>query len=196
MPVVNVAADDIVARAKYFRQMLDNELASPVLRGAELFYHDSMPDILAHCCFAISEAYKKIYLVNGHRTDSSKRAALTCATIVAIAPIRQNPDSNSEEKAIEAAYANPMLAMSCSCSIVNHPFHKRPFDDRHRVYRAFFDFSLPSIEPILAEARANRGAIISDWEIPLTSPEETLLNLLVDDFVMYSKFTIAEQEGR
>lgn len=196
MAVVGVAAEDIVARANYFKQMLDIELASPALRDAELFYHESMPDILAQCYFAISQAYKKIYLAEGHRTDTSKRAALTCAAIVAVCPIRQDPDSNSEEKAAEAAYANPMLAMRCSCSIVNHPFHKRPFDDRRRIYRAFFGFALPSIEPILAEARANNGKIISDWEISLAPEEETLLNLLVDDFVMYSKFRIAEQEGR
>ncbi len=91
---------------------------------------------------------------------------------------------------------NPMLAMRCSCSIINHPFHKRPFDDRRRVYRAFFGFNLQSIDPILAEARASGGEITSDWEISLVPAEEALLNLLVDDFVMYSKFKIAEQEGR
>jgi hypothetical protein len=64
------------------------------------------------------------------------------------------------------------------------------------VYRAFFEFNLPSIEPILAEARADNGKIISDWQISLTPAEQTLLNLLVDDFVMYSNFKIAEQENR
>jgi hypothetical protein len=196
VPVVGVPAADLASRENYFRQMIEMELASPALREANLTYHAAMPNILAHCYFAVSEAYKKIYLRDGHRTDLPKRAALMCATIVAVGPIRTVPGANDPELAAEAAYANPMLAMRISSSIIKHPFHKRPFDDRRRVYRAFFSFKLPSIDPILEEARTNNGAIPTDWQISLSAAEESLLNLLVDDFVVYSKLVTAEQENR
>jgi hypothetical protein len=96
----------------------------------------------------------------------------------------------------EGAYANPMLAMRCACSIVRHPFSKRPFDDRRRVYVAYMGLQFPSAEPIKIEARNNGGPIVSDWQITLTAQEESIINMLVDDFVLYSKLLIPEQDSR
>jgi len=93
--VAERSQEDIAARADYFEKMIEMQLSASGFRNVNLLYHPEMPNILAHVYFALTNAYKKLYLNPGSRTDSAKRAALTCATIAAVVPIRPDPDKKS-----------------------------------------------------------------------------------------------------
>lgn len=188
MPIAGRTAEDLNSRQKYFAEMIEIELASKALRNANLYYHPEMPTILTHIYFALTNGYKQEHIKPGNRTDAAKRAALTCATIAAVKPLRPHPDKNSLDEDAEL-YANSMLAMRCSCSIVRHQFHKRPFDDQRRIYRALLPFKLDCVENALSQIRAVGGIKDSEIKLELSPEDDSKLSLLVDDFVMYSHLT-------
>ncbi|MEA2991189.1 MAG: hypothetical protein QOD40_109 [Alphaproteobacteria bacterium] len=163
-------------------------------------YHDSAPSQLAHVYFALHDAYKGLYVPDGHLSDAAKRAAITCATVIAVAPIHRNPDRNfpvTEREPwdlADADYPNPFLAVRSACAIVQHPFHKRPWDNRRRIYCGYVGLEFRTVEPILEEARQNGGVISTNWPVvPLSPLEESTLNLLVSDFEIFSYLTKPEQ---
>jgi hypothetical protein len=143
----------------------------------------------------LSQSYKRIYIREGNKTDTPKRAAITCAAIAAVQPLRPPLVVNDLDKE-EYIYANPMFAIRCASSIVGHPFDKRPYDDRRRAYRAILGFSFPSISPILQEARARNGDITSEFDINITGDEEAKINLLVEQFTIYGYLRTPEQDFR
>jgi hypothetical protein len=163
-------------------------------------YHDSHPDQLAHVYFALHDAYKGLYIPDSHRSDQAKRAAITCAAVIAVSPIHRDPNKNDPHIVREpwdladADYPNPFLAIRCACAIVSHPFHKRPWDNRRRIYCGYLGFEFPTVEPMLEEARKNNGIISTNWPVkPLTPQEESIVNLLVSDYEIYSYLTRPEQ---
>lgn len=160
-----------------------------------------MPSILAHVYFCLTDAYKAEFLKDGHRTDGAKRAAITCATLSYVAPLRPPPGTNIVEAddSYEGSlylYANPMLAMRAASTLVKHPFNKRPFDDRRRIYSALRGLKFPSVDWIIDEAINNDGVISSSCAVKLTEQEMANLSLLTDDFVIYSYLTVPEQSNR
>jgi len=179
VPVKGKQAADIDARAAFFLAMIKNQTASRAFSHLELQYHDNIPTVLAHVYFALSEAYKSEFLNPGSGTDPTKQAALTCAAICAVNPLRPLP---TEKVVEEHLYLNPMLAMRCGCAIIGHPLHYN-FDASRRIYVQAQRFEFPSIQPILDEAAASGGEIKSNVEIKLTPAEEACLTGLVTMFV-------------
>ncbi len=201
MSVPSRSAEELTERSAYFKHILDLQCGSSLFRLSPIEYHVSMPEILAHVYFCLTDAYKQKHLHIGHRTDLAKRAAIKAATIAYVAPLRPPPGVNipPQDDSFEGSlyrYANPMLAMRAASSVVAHPFHKRPFDDRRRVFNALAGLKFASVDPILAEARTNEGLITSAWTINITPQEESNIGLLVDQFILYSMLKNAEQENR
>jgi hypothetical protein len=192
MPVPSRSPEEISERSIYFSTLLELQIKAAIKQGHEIQFHVGMPNLLSHVYFVLTDAYKTIFLAESHRTDKAKRAAITCAAIAYVNPLRPVPGKNvveSDEDSYEGSYlryANPMLAMRAASSIVDHPFNLRPFDDKRRKYRALSGIKFPSLEPIVEEHRLHTGEVISSWEISLLSEEETIISMLVDDFVMYS----------
>jgi hypothetical protein len=182
LPVVGKQAADINARAAYFLKMIELLTGSSAFNHLGLQYHSNVHNVLAHVYFAMSEAYKSKFLNPGKRTDPTKQAALTCAAICAVNPLRPLPTEAVHE---EHLYINQMLAMRCACTIIEHPIHERSFDEQRRIYLQMQRFVFPSIQPLLDEAAKNNGEIKSEVAIKLTPPEEASLTGLVALFVAY-----------
>lgn len=195
MPVVGIDSAQIDQRASYFREHIRQQIASRSMVPLGLVFHERVPILIAHVYFALSQAYKRKYLKDGNRTDMPKRAAMTCAAISVVDPIRP-PIGVVEIDKEEYLYVNQMLAMRVASAMVRHPFVKRPFDDQRRVYRSIAELEFPSVDPILQEARDHNGEIQTDWSIELTSDEEAKINLLIEQFSLYMHFRIPEQSGR
>jgi hypothetical protein len=113
----------------------------------------------SHMGLVFNEAYKSRFLNQGKGTDPTKQAALTCAAICAVNPLRPVPTDEVHEEHI---YVNQMLAMRCACSIINHPVYLRSFDEQRRIYLQMQRFVFPSADVILDEAIENSGDIKSN----------------------------------
>ena len=181
MPVVGKTALDISTRADFFKDAIETQLQAPAVQGLGLIYHDKMPEILAHAYFAMSEAYKKTFLYPDKQTDPTKQAALTCAAIAFIKPLRP-PDLRIVRE--EYIYVNAMLAMRTSCAIVDHPFHSRDFDSQRRWFKQLDLLDVPNVTSIMTEAAANSGEVKGNIQISLTRQEEYQLKSLINMFVV------------
>jgi hypothetical protein len=181
VPVVGKTALDISTRAEFFKDAIEVQLKSPAMQGLGLVYHEKMPEILAHAYFAMSEAYKRTFLYPNKQTDPTKQAALSCAAIAFIKPLRP-PDSRIQRE--EYIYVNAMLAMRASCAIVEHPFHTRDFDSQRRFFKQLDLLDLPNVTSIMNEASANGGVIKGNLQIALTRQEEYQLKSLINMFVV------------
>lgn len=182
MPVVGKQAADINARAAYFLKMIELLTGSAAFNHLGLQYHSNVHFVLAHVYFAMSEAYKAEFLNPGKRTDPTKQAALTCAAICAVNPLRPIPTEAVHE---EHLYVNQMLAMRCACSILDYPIQDLSFDEMRRICLHMRPFTFPSVKPVLDEAAANNGEIKSNLAIGLTTQEKQTLKGLVALFVAY-----------
>jgi hypothetical protein len=139
-------AADIDARAAFFLQMIELLTGSSAFSHLEIQYHSNVHYVLTHVYFAMSEAYKAEFLNAGKGTDPTKQAALTCAAICAVKPLRPLPTEVVHE---EHLYINQMLAMRCACAIINHPIQNLTFDEQRRIYLHMDRFLFPSANPIL-----------------------------------------------
>lgn len=181
MPVVGKTALDISKRADFFKDAFETQIQAPAMQGLGLVYHEKMPEILAHAYFAMSGAYKKTFLYPQKQTDPTKQAALTCAAIAFIKPLRP-PDACIQRE--EYIYVNAMLAMRMACAIVEHPFHTRDFDSQRRFFKQLDLLDLPSVTSIMNEAAANGGEIKGNLQVNLTRSEEYQLKSLINMFVV------------
>lgn len=181
MPVVGKTAAEISTRAEYFRKMIELQCRSPALRDLGLLYHPSAADVLSHIYFGLSEAYKAEYLYPHERTDPTKQAAITCAAISVVKPLRPPSAEITRE---EFLYANQMLAMRCSCSIIEHRFHTQAFDARRRIYKQLSLIEFPCTKEVMTEAANNNGQIKSEIVFKLNLNEEYKLKSLVNLFVV------------
>lgn len=187
MPVVGKTAAEISTRAEYFQKMIDLQLRSAVMRDLGLLCHPSAASVLSHVYFGLSEAYKGEFLYPDKRTDPTKQAAITCATIAVVKPLRPPFIEIDREEFI---YANQIFAMRCSCSIVEHPFHAQAFDARRRIYKQLSLIDLPCTSDIVTEAANNNGQIRSEAVFKLSSVEEYKLKSLVNLFVVLKELKI------
>lgn len=182
LPVVGKQAADITARAAYFQKMIELLIGSSAFNHLEIQYHSNVHNVLAHVYFAMSEAYKSEFLNTGSRTDPTKQAAITCAAICAVNPLRPLPTEAVHE---EHLYINQMLGMRCGCAIINHPIQNLTFDAQRRIYLQMQRFQFPSIKPLLDEAAANNGEIKSTVSVKLTPAEEATLKGMIALFVAF-----------
>lgn len=187
MPVVGKTPAEIDARADYFQKMIDLQIRSRVMKDLGIIYHPQVSNLLAHVYFALSEAYKAKFLYPEKRTDPTKQAAITCATIAAVRPLHAPIAIIGREQYI---YMNQMLAMRCACGIIDHPVHTRGFDEQRRIYIMLDKVMLPSIASIVDEAVSNDGIITSDCRITLTKADEFSLKALINLFVVYKDLKI------
>ena len=151
------------------------------MRDLGLLYHPSVADVLSHIYFGLSEAYKAEYLYPHERTDPTKQAAITCAAISVVKPLRPPSAEIARE---EFLYANQMLAMRCSCSISEHPFHTQAFDARRRIYKQLSLIELPYTKEVMTESANNNGQIKSEIVFKLNLNEEYKLKSIVNMFVV------------
>src|ERR1700722_1310110 len=107
--------------------MIELLLGGPAFNHLGIQYHANVHNVLAHVYFAMSEAYKTEFLNPGKGTDPTKQAALTCAAICAVKPLRPLPTDEVHEEHI---YVNQMLAMRCACAIIDHPIQDHSFDEQ------------------------------------------------------------------
>jgi hypothetical protein len=181
MPVAGKTASEISTRAEYFRKMIDLQCRSPAMRDLGLVYHPNAADVLSHIYFGLSEAYKAEYLYPDRRTDPTKQAAITCAAIAVVKPLRP-PSAEIERE--EFLYVNQMFAMRCSCSIIEHSFHTQAFDARRRVYKQLSLIEFPCTKEAMTEAANNNGQIKSELVFDLSSTEDYKLKSLMNLFVV------------
>jgi hypothetical protein len=145
VPIVGISEDTLSARTLFFQDRIDAQLKSAALKNIGLVYHTKIPDILSHVYFGLSQSYKRIYIREGNKTDTPKRAAITCAAIAAVQPLRPPLVVNDVDKE-EYIYANPMFAIRCSSSIVGHPNARTTTGDEHiegssgYLFQVFFQY--------------------------------------------------------
>jgi hypothetical protein len=185
LPVKGKQASEIAARAAFFLRMIERQTASEAFRNVEVTYHDLIHSVLAHVYFALSEAYKAEFLKPGSGTDPTKQAALTCAAICAVNPLRPIPGEKVVE---EHLYLNPMLAMRSACAVIGHTL-PHDFDAARRIYLQAQRFNFPSVKSILDEATINNGEIKTAVAITLTPDEEQCLKGLITFFVNLRDFS-------
>jgi len=201
VPIETRKASDLSSREYFFKYMIELTLKSARGRGSELFYHESRPILLAHVYFALHDAFKSYYVPHGHLSDAAKRAAATCAAVMAVGPLHIDPNKNRAEIDLandtDIDYPNPFLAARCAAAILPHPFHKKTWDARRRDYCGYTGLDFPSVEPIIEESRKSGGEITTVWPIPaLLSREESSLCLLANTFQTAALFQVPEQSNR
>jgi hypothetical protein len=187
LPVAGKKLAEVQTRAQYFSRMIEIQRRSPALVALDIRYHPKAPSLLSHVYFALSEAYKAIFLNEGKGTDPTKQAAFTCATISVVKPLHSPTDQIDREEYI---YMNQMFAMRCACGIVDHPFHSRSWHDRRRFYKQLQKLDLPVVNPIIDEAVDNNGDITTEWKIKLSNDDEYKLTSLVNQFVVLKDLKI------
>lgn len=181
MPVNGVTAADIAVRASFFAKATELLLEGPAFSGCLVEVHLGIHSVIAEGFFALADAYERHHLKPGKKIEPVKQAALTCAVVCAISPLRPTAALVEEE---ELLYINPMLAMRAACSVIGHPFDKRAFDERRRHYRMVGSLRLPSLAPLIAEANANDGVLSSDFSFDLAMDERHRLNGLINYFTV------------
>jgi hypothetical protein len=182
LPIVGKQQADIDGRAAFFKEVIGLLTGSSAFNHLEIQYHSEVHKVISHVYFALSEAYKRQFLHDGAGTDPTKQAALTCAAICAVKPLRPLPTNKVH---YEHIYINQMLAMRCACIIIDHPIQFRTWDEQRRIYMQMDRFMFPSVKPILEEAATNNGEIKSNFKITLSPQEEATLKGLISLFEAY-----------
>jgi hypothetical protein len=179
LAVVGKTAEEIAARAETFSALAHAQLWLPEFAALNIHFEPATASILAEAYFAISEAYKRERLKPGSRTEWTKAAALAAATVAIVKPLRPVGAPNDPLWPL----INPMFAMTCAYGYVRNMFGAKPFDEKHRMYRALMGLELPSLAALIEEGNATKGKFQSRWEITLSPHEIALLDLLVAYFV-------------
>lgn len=143
---------------------------------------------VAEAYFLLSEkAFKPKRIEANHKTTMPKIAALTCAAISTVNPIRFAVES-SDVTAVR--YANPMFAMQLACSVIDHPYHVRAFEERRRLYEQILGLELPCLQPFLDDRMAKKNTPLSSFELNFTRAEMREIEGLVSIFTVYEEMKI------
>jgi hypothetical protein len=177
----------------FFGRLMEIQLASPAFVGAEVEYHPKVSSLLTEAYFAITDAYKRIFLNEGRRTEVIKQAALTCAVISAIQPLRPKTTPVDDDRLL---YINPMFAMRAACAIIDHPFHLRGFDNQRRFYVNLSSLSLPCLAPMIDEANDNDFALTTLWKLELSPEEIRELNHIISLFSVLYEMKIFKKKDK
>jgi hypothetical protein len=200
VPIKGRADDEISLRADFFSHIFDLMDQAASRRGRTLFYHTGHPLLLAHAYFALHDAFKSSYVKAGHLSDAAKRAAASCAAVIAVAPLHPNPNITREIDPAtddDVDYPNPFMAARCAAAFLPHPFQRKTWDARRRDYCGYTGLQFPSIDPIINEWKGNGGIVVSDWPPPVLNPnEEAVLCLLANGFQTAANFQTPQQENR
>jgi hypothetical protein len=149
----------IERRAQFYLEIGRAHGSTPLLRSAGVHFDEALALTLSEAYFLLSESYKTYRNHPGHLTAKPKIAAMHCAAVCAVNPFRPNDPSATplqNYEVVEIRYANPMYAMRCACTPIEHPYHMRAFDERRRIYDELTITAFPCLDPFLADTRADR----------------------------------------
>src|SRR5207244_2840981 len=91
----------------------------PLMAKVGMTFDDEAAHVLTQAYFMLSESYRTFRSDPEHLTNHAKIAAICCAAICAVQPLRHDkPDF----RIAAVRYANPMFAMRCAESIIKHPW--------------------------------------------------------------------------
>ncbi len=120
---------------------------------------------LIHLFFMMNDHYKRLRLHGpDHRTNDTKKAALTIAAIMAMRPINGPPDSADK---LDQFYANPIFALACATAIIRKPLYTGVEAEKIHFYTWLDTLRWPSTSPYLRDAEAQAN----------TTPEPIILSL-------------------
>lgn len=143
--------------------------------------------------FAMSDAYKIFRVEPGHRTNDSKKAAITIAAVMAMRPI-QFPHAPLTKHAF---YLNPIFALACSTAIMRKPLHTGQSEDRDQLYMSFDRLRFPSTASLLTELQAEKMVRQQESiDLTLTYDEISAIDLIVRELKHLSRCYDLEQQIR
>jgi hypothetical protein len=160
----SVAPDRIEKRANFFKNMATRFAAGEAVQKAGIVFNPLHALTLAEAYYLLSESYRSYRMETDHRTATPKIAALTCAAICAVNPLRP-PKADFEN--LDVRYANPMFAMRCAISIVTHPYHLRAFEERRRILDELAITHFPCLDPYLADVACGQKKPLDDYNMKL-----------------------------
>jgi hypothetical protein len=183
LSVVGKTAAEVASRADVLAELAFKQLWQRDFVSLAAEFRRPTSRIMAECYFAMSEAYKRQTLSPGARSEWTKVAALTAATIAVVNPIR--PSARAADLGNPAwLYVNPSFAMFAAYDGIPNLFFAKDFDEQRRVLRSLRELRLPSLNPIIVEGVQADGNFTSDWYIDLNSSELSYLDLLISYFVL------------
>lgn len=146
----------------------------------------------------MTETYRTYRNEPGHRIAKPKIAAITCGTICAMGVLRPPKGSTAAQNfsVLEIRYANPMYAMRCASSAIEHPYHMRSFDERRRIYDDLSITRFPCLKPFIDDVEAGRKKDLAEYNtstkpgrfsLKISRVEFTKVESFVSMFVVYQQ---------
>jgi hypothetical protein len=195
-----VTHERIERRANFFGQIAREFIQIPSIQAAGITFSDEVALNLAEAYFLLSESYKTYRSETEHRTADPKIAAITCATICALTPLRP-PRADFDD--LQIRYANPRYAMRCASVIIQHPWHKRAFEERRRTYDELLILEFPCLNNYIADvARGEKKDLElyntknDKFSIGITFPELSRIESLVNRFIVLKELKIYAKARR
>jgi hypothetical protein len=193
LPVRGRTPADIRSRADTLNDLAIRQLWNP--RFVELMARFERPaaTILSECYFALTEAYKIRWRLGG-RTEWTKVAALTAATIAVVKPLR--PSSRSDVSDVRWPYLNPSFAIFAAYDGIPQAFYALDFDEQRRVLRALRDAELRCLRPIIAEGNSTDGKYVTEWSFSFDDPQHCMDAAFLDILISYFESLKREEKYR
>lgn len=152
MSFFRVTQERIKRRADYLRTIGVATAEEQLFKDAGVTFDPAMGEVLAQGCFMLSESYRTYRSRPDHLINTSKIAAIATAVITTLDPMRvENPDPHNTVH----RYANPIFALRCGMTMVNHPFHTRNFDELRRIYDKMLVTQFPCLQTFTADVDAD-----------------------------------------
>lgn len=191
MAYFRVSQERIERRAQFLRKMGQRHISTPLLQSVGMKFDDAAALTLSEAYYLLSESYKSYRNEPDHRTANPKIAAMTCAAICAINPLR--PPA-ADFGIVEIRFANPMLAMRCATTIIQHPYHMRAFDERRRIYDELAITHFPCLDPYISDVKAGNKKPLENYNtkpdkfsIGISLQEVTKIESFVSRFIVYEQ---------
>jgi hypothetical protein len=126
--------------------------------------------------FMMSDRYKTLRLHSSeHRTNDTKKAALTIAAIMAMRPIIGPADGATR---LNQFYANPVFALACATAIIKKPLYAGVEAEKIQFYSWLDTLKWPSTEPYLRDAEA-QSVQSTPEPLALTRAEISQIDMMV-----------------
>jgi Cache domain len=150
---------------------------------------DSVGDGELAALTATNDRYKELRLHSpAHRTNDTKKGALTVAAIMAMRPITGPPNTS---KSLRQFYANPIFALACATAIIRKPLYAGVEAEKTQFYTWLDTLRWPSTEPFLRDAEAQ--ANITPDPLALTPAEISQIDMIALQLVASARCIDLEQ---
>ena len=138
----------------------------------------------------MSDHYKQLRLhSHEHRTNVTKKAALTIAAIMAMRPINGPPDSAEK---LSQFYANPIFGLACATAIIKKPLYTGVEAEKTHFYTWLDTLRWPSTMPYLRDAEAQANT--TPDPLTLSPTEISQIDMIVLKLVDSCRFLDLEQK--